>query len=616
MSDSEMIHIKAPEADESFALDEKPPKPHLSLVGRWVPYLTKALALTAILFLISRCASSMPPLIVAIIWALLSSVASLGIAYLVVVRKTHNQVKYLKGGYRSRWNEGRFFTLLLSFVGAAALMAGLFFEMTEWGFREWALVLVAICLFIPLTVFFDHVEKKEWESFFRTSVVAQRSALLLAMILFVAYLAMSLAEPAVASVSATEAFLNAPQPFEDSPVALLSEAGKLNALIDGMTAYGLSMASEASPWWYYVLRALIAASSFFGLASLLGTCSITTRELGRVFLPLESAKNPIEHATVVKKFLIEAAVLPVVLIVAFMLANSQVARAQETEEYTWAEQVVRDQVGFVAAYIDGKYYDPEVVQELLTKSTESYDALTAETKERLIAIVNETCDAQIANVPGYLDWYYSLTADYERLAQFFTGTIEDGMKQQLEERINEGIDGSEFDEVLADFESQTDAIKQELLAGLEGAEIKEVPEWLLKGEDVFEIDSLIEPPAPTQELLASGERMVASAGLGVVGGIAISKVTTKVLEKPFFSKITTRLAGALARKGLISGAASAAGTLVAPGVGTAAGLGLGILSDYLLVKADESLNRDGYEQEIVEAIESARSEMISEIQGQ
>lgn len=616
MSDSEMIHIEAPEADGSIALDEKPPKPYLSLVDRWVPYLTKALALTAILFLISRCASSMPPLIVAIIWALLSSVASLGIAYLVVVRKTHNQVKYLKGGYRSRWNEGRFFTLLLSFVGAAALMAGLFFEMTEWGFREWVLVLVAICLFAPLTVFFDHVEKKEWEPFFRTSVVAQRSALLLAMILFVAYLVMSLAEPAVASVSATEAFLNAPQPFEDSPVALLSEAGKLNALIDGMTAYGLSVASEASPWWYYVLRALIAASSFFGLASLLGTCSITTRELGRVFLPLESAKNPIEHATVVRKFLIEAAVLPVVLIVAFMLANSQVARAQETEEYTWAEQVVRDQVGFVAAYIDGKYYDPEVVQELLTKSTESYDALTAETKERLIAIVNETCDAQIANVPGYLDWYYSLTADYERLAQFFTGTIEDGMKQQLEERINEGIDGSEFDEVLADFESQTDAIKQELLAGLEGAEIKEVPEWLLKGEDVFEIDSLIEPPAPTQELLASGERMAASAGLGVVGGIAISKVTTKVLEKPFFSKITTRLAGALARKGLISGAASAAGTLVAPGVGTAAGLGIGILSDYLLVKADESLNRDGYEQEIVEAIENARSEMISEIQGQ
>ena len=615
MSDSEMIHIKAPEADDSIALDEKPPKPYLSLVGRWVPYLTKALALTAMLFLISRCASSMPPLIVAIIWALLSSVASLGIAYLVVVRKTHNQVKYLKGGYRSRWNEGRFFTLLLSFVGAAALMAGLFFEMTEWGFREWALVLVAICLFIPLTVFFDHVEKKEWEPFFRTSVVAQRSALLLAVILFVAYLVMSLAEPAVASVSATEAFLNAPQSFEDSPVALLSEAGKLNALIDGMTAYGLSVASEASPWWYYVLRALIAASSFFGLASLLGTCSITTRELGRVFLPLESAKNPIEHATVVKKFLIEAAVLPVVLIVAFMLANSQVARAQETEEYTWAEQVVRDQVGFVAAYIDGKYYDPEAVQELLTKSTESYDALTAETKERLIAIVNETCDAQIANVPGYLDWYYSLTADYERLAQFFTGTIEDGMKQQLEERINDGIDGSEFDEVLADFESQTDVIKQELLAGLEGAEIKEVPEWLLKGEDVFEIDSLMEPPAPTQELLASGERMAASAGLGVVSGIAISKVTTKVLEKPFFSKITTRLASALARKGLISGAASAAGTLIAPGVGTAAGFGLGILSDYLLVKADESLNRDGYEQEIVEAIESARSEMISEIQG-
>lgn len=582
---------------------------------RWLAYLAKALALVAFLFVVSRLSSTMPALAVAIVWAVLSALASMGIAYLVVVRKTHNQFKYREGGYRARWNEGRLLTLLLSFLGAAVLMAGLFFEMSAWGLGEWVLALVAIGLFIPLAFFFNHVEKREWEPLFRTSVVAQRSALLLAALLFIAYLAMSFAEPSAAPISATEAFLNAPQPFEHSPVPLLSEGGKLNALLDGMTTYGLSVASEASPWWYYVLRALMAASSFFGLASLLGTCSIATIELRRVFLPLESAKKPIDRASVVKKYVIEAVAFPVILIIAFMLANAQVAMAEETEEYTWAEHVVRDQVGFVAAYIDGKYYDPEVVQDLLAESAESYEALTAETKEELIGIVNEMCDAQIANIPSYLDWYYSLTADYERLAQFFTGTIEDGMRQQLEERINEGIDGSELDEVLAGFESQVGAIKQDLTAKLEDAEIKDIPEWLLKGEDVIDIDVVTEIPAPTQELLASGQRMAASAGVGAVGGIVIGKVTAKVLEKPFFSQMTSKLASALARKGLISGVASAAGTLVAPGVGTAAGIGIGVLSDYLLVKTDEALNRADYEQEIIEAIEASRAEMIAEIQG-
>ncbi|NGM17505.1 hypothetical protein GMI70_05760 [Eggerthellaceae bacterium zg-893] len=585
-------------------------------VKRWVPYLAKALVLVAALFVVSKFAPAFPPLVVAIIWAAMSSAASIGITYLVVVKRTHNQVKYREGGWRAKLNEGRLLPLSLSFVGAAVLMAGLFFEMSEWGFLEWSLVLAAVFLFIFVSFVVGRVEKSEWETFFQTSTIVSRSSFWLGLVLCAFYFAIVSLEPSVAPVSATDAFLNAPQPFEDSPVALLSEAGKLNALIDGMTTYGLSVAAEASPWWYYLLRAIIAASSLFGLASLLGTCSIGFSELKRVFLPLESAKHSSETAPVVSRFVVEAVALPLALMVVFMFANAQVARVAETGELTWAEKVVRDQVSFIAAYIDEEYYDPEAVQDLIDESTEKYEILTADTKETLIAVVNDTCDAQLGNVDSYLDWYYSLTADYERLAQFFTGTIEDGMRRQLEERLNEGVDDSRFDEVLSDFEEQVDAIKQDLLAGLEDAEIKDVPEWLIVGKDAFDISSLTEPPAPTKELLSSGGRMLASAGIGAANGVVIGKVTAKVLQKEFFSKMAEKLASALARKGLISGAMSAAGTLVAPGVGTAAGIGVGVLSDYLLVKADEALNRETYKQEIIDAIEASRAEMTAEIQGQ
>lgn len=221
--------------------------------------------------------------------------------------------------------------------------------------------------------------------------------------LLVAYLVIAMLEPVASSMSASDAFLSAPQPFKASPVALLSEADKLNALVEGMTTYGLSVAAEASPWWYYALRLLAVASSFFGSASLLGVCSISFPELRRVFLPLESAKRPVEPTRAVGRFVTIAAALPLAWMAAFVGVNAQVAELEGTEEYTWAEKTARDQVGFIAAYIDGKYYDLEAVQELMEQGGISYEAITAEMKETLTSVVQETCDKQIENVDDYLE---------------------------------------------------------------------------------------------------------------------------------------------------------------------------------------------------------------------
>lgn len=128
-----------------------------------------------------------------------------------------------------------------------------------------------------------------------------------------------------------------------------------------------------------------------------------------------------------------------------------------------------------------------------------------------------------------LNWCYSLTADYDRLAQFFTGTIEDGMRQQLEERLNEGVDGSRFEEVFSDYKGRFEEVERELSEKLEEAEIAGVPEWLVVEKEAFDLSPLFEPPVPTQEFLASGERMVASAGIGAVGGVVVGKVTSEAL---------------------------------------------------------------------------------------
>lgn len=589
---------------------------HAPFTKRQLAYFAKSFGMIAILYIVSKFAPSMPPVAIAVIWALLSAIASIGLAYLVVIKRTHDQFKYRKGGWRARLNEGRLLPLTASFIGAALLMAGLFFEMVGWGPSEWGLIVASVPIFFLVSLGMRRAVNRGWEPLFQASSTALHSSLIVGILLLLGYVLLLAFEPTVPPISATDAFLSAPHPFKDSPVALLTEADKANALIDGMTTYGLSAAAGSSPWWYYLLSAVIAASSFLGFANLLGMCSLELSELKRVFLPLESAKHPHDSTHIVNRFVAIACALPIALAIGFVAANNATSKAAESDEYTCAERFVRNQAGLAAAFIDGQYYDPEAVKELMEQSNASYEDLTSKTKDALISIVEDSCDKQIANVDGYLDWYYSLTADYNRLAQFFTGTIEEGMQEQIEARINEGIDGTAFDEICQNYEGQVASIKSELLGKLEEAKIDGVPEWLVVGENVIEMDTLFAPPEPTQKLLDFSDRMLASAGVGAVGGIVVSKVTANVLNKPFFKKITTQLAEALARKGLISSATSITGTLIAPGIGTIGGIGLGVLSDYLFVKADEAMNRDEYEQEIIAAIEESRADMIAGIQEQ
>lgn len=52
--------------------------------------------------------------------------------------------------------------------------------------------------------------------------------------------------------------------------------------------------------------------------------------------------------------------------------------------------------------------------------------------------VDRAFDRMEQNVDGYLDWYYSLTAEYVRLAKLLTGDIEGYMEQKLSEHIQKG----------------------------------------------------------------------------------------------------------------------------------------------------------------------------------
>lgn len=649
----------------------------------WWHYAIKAAAVVALLFLFSRVAAWAPGWCVAVVWAACSVLLAVGITYHAVVKKTINQAALHAGGMLGRINGGRTFRVIAAFIVSAVGVAGLLVVSVGWDAWQWGLAVAAVPLFLLVNMLVDKVVGKEAALLFRASLDVRASAWITGALLFVASFVLFAAQPAPEVTSATEAFLSAENPFASSPSTIMSEAGLAVSYADALSTYGLSRLGELNAFGRYCAQTLLLVSSIFGLAGLLGTCALDLRELKRVFLPLEKIGARQEKMARVsrgagapqpiflKAPIVAAVAAPLILVGAFVASDSALAQMKAADELTPAENLVREAFGTTAYVLDNKYYDQQQVQALMEETTVKSAALSEDARNDLIPRVNAVFDARVANVDSYLDWYYSLGADYERLGNLITGTIESFVADQLTSSLEAGVDDSEYLSTLQGYVDQAAALKAEYEEGLANSELVGIPEWLLTSTEAITADFLSGPIEPTQRLLDAGERFGISATVGGAGGIAAgvatskavggaaekaatksaekaaasvagdaaekaagkqaaktaekaasksigSKIVEKATSKAFFKAIVSRIGSMIGSRGVGAAVGGAAGTLVGPGVGTAvgiaAGAAIGVGVDYGLLMLDEAQNRESYKAEIIESIEEERAEVLAQIE--
>ena len=649
----------------------------------WWHYAIKAAAVVALLFLFSRVAAWAPGWCVAVVWAACSVLLAAGITYHAVVKKTINQAALHAGGMLGRINGGRTFRLIAAFIVSAVGVAGLLVASVGWSAWQWGLAVAAVPLFLLVHMLVDKVVGKEAALLFRASLGVRVSACIMGGLLFVASFALFAVQPTPEVTSATEAFLSAENPFASSPSTIMSEAGLAVSYADALSTYGLSRLGELNAFGRYCAQTLLLVSSIFGLAGLLGTCALDLRELKRVFLPLEkigagqetvaraSRGTDAPRSVLLKAPIVAAIAAPLILVGAFVASDSALAQMKAADELTPAENLVREAFGTTAYVLDGKYYDQQQVQTLMEETTVKTVALSEDARNDLVPLVNAVFDARVANVDSYLDEYYTLAADYDRLIKLITGTIESFVADQLTESLEAGVDDSEFVSTLQSYVDQAAAINAEYEEGLANSELIGIPEWLLTSTEAITADFLSGPIEPTQRLLDAGERFGISAVAGGVGGVAAgvatskavgsapekaaaktaekaavsvsgdaaekaagkqaakaaekavtknigSKIVEKAAGKAFFKAIVSRIGSMIGSRGVGAAVGGAAGTLVGPGVGTAvgiaAGAAIGVGVDYGLLMLDEAQNRESYKAEIIEAIEEERAEALAQIE--
>ena len=609
-------------------------------VRRWACYLWRAAIVLGLLGVFCAQASAIPPVLAALVWAALSSVAALGAAYQVVMRKTYKQGIFEVGGRLARWNGGRMLTLSVSFVVSAACVASLMLAAPVWNAGKWCVVCVCSAGLVGVFALVERLMAREVHKAYRCGWSLLVTCGLVGALMCVGCLAVSTLTAGDVPSSAADAFAAAPKPLADSPSALLSQAGLLSSLVDGLTSAVFAKIPGVNWLLYTGVRAVLDASALFGLAAALGACALSTDEIRRVFTSLEPpadtggvAGGVVDAAAAtkpapVRKYVICACVLPALLVAGFLVADAQVAKAVATKEVTAAEGFVRDTVDIAVYVMDGKYYDQQQAYALANETRGRSAQLASDAASTLPLLVNAIYDACLDNVDAYLDWYYSLPADYTRLAGMVTGSVDEYVQNTFKEKIQEGVDESMLAAQLDMYRSQAEELEQDYKTRLASLEVTGVPGWIVTPMDMSGISLDFADIAPEAQMMTMEGRATVGAVSGAAVGVAVGeKLVSKMGGKEVFKKLVAKITEKLGSKAAGSAVGGVVGGVlgsVLPGAGTAAGAAVGVAAgaaasagvDYGLLKLDEWQNRDEYRQQIMDAIEQARADTLAQLNEQ
>ncbi len=360
---------------------------------------------------------------------------------------------------------------------------------------------------------------------------------------------------------------------------------------------------KSAPLWFVGMLLIVLSGGgflFYGIISFISFFFIKKENLAKVFMPVKN-----DETTKINKFIASFIItlLAVFIYPSVFAAVTYIAAAkQEIVENTVKANTVAVEV------INGIMYKAGTLNEIQIASDIAYGAA----KDDMIKEVNKMYDEILLNTDKYLDWYYSLSAEYSRLFKLITGSIEeymaDKLKENLMDNISANLNFNAADMNIAKLQNDINKIldKNKITE-------KNVVYSVQTNINVENIYSLAE----IQPLIDLKKRVIASTGGGLAAGAIVGTIAGKVAAKTGFKTAAKAAAKAAAGKTVSAAAGVAAGIVssvfTSPAGGAAIGTAAGIAIDKGLLKLEETVNREEYKKEITSSIEESRNQMLETI---
>lgn len=428
-------------------------------------YFPRAVVLVAALTLFGNIAPALPTIAIPLFLIAFSLVSTIGAMYHTVVRRMHRQLKYEEDGSLSHVN--RRWTLRMLLFLIIFFTSGLFFllEAPEWDFYEWAMTWAAIPLYFGTYAAVQHRLKKEYRPRFRKSHAIRWSFWIVGVLLCLVYAGISQSFMAPHYDTLAEAFAQAPNPFEHSPSALMGEAGWLTSFTDGVASFGLSQVDELSFVVGFACHFAVYAVVFFGLVNQFSFCLLSNAEIESEFqlLPAyEDQRVDDEPETPIRAwYVIVIALVSLVTIAGFLIANSKMEALRTTQEHTQLKAFVDYQKQLLIDMVDGVYEEYREQKALWEEYQQKVEGIEHERNEALGPLLTDYYARCSENIGSYLEWYDGATGQLARFLKPFGNPLASDAEKTFRERIAQGTNGNEIESMYREYQDQLAQLEAE-----------------------------------------------------------------------------------------------------------------------------------------------------------
>lgn len=513
----------------------------------------------------------------------------------------------LLGQYRHdtflyKWGSRRVASILLQAAGAVMLAAMTLLQTAYFDSLEWLLLVLAPAIFNVI----NRWAQSKAATQFSKDVYATRWAFWFTQLAFL--LVLTAAFICIAFFTADPTHI----PYLDRVYQLQTQWHDAQSSIVKWVldagAYGQaaqdSIASVAAQSYWQVVVALFFAplTVFTSVALAFSGLSLSRDELRRT---IGGGIHPCAKPPPVGP--VNAAVwaaVAVVLIGSYLQLLAYVNQAVKTEDSPLAIRPIEP-----CEKIDGVMYrinTLKAVESVISLATPKLTSMGLDACQQLTRL-----DAKIAaGVDDYLNWYFSLGADYARLAMIISGDVD----LFLQSKVNELVMGKL---------QQDDAFKKLLMAHegqwMQLHETSGAIQGLLSENRLNIVDRgcrVVSNTSTRQMTLHLDEaktRLSTSAATGLIGGVFASKLTAKIMTKGSIKISSKVLLKAASKKAVGKAGAALAGaglgSLFGP-LGTIAGAATGALVggavtvgiDIAALAAEEKLTRDSMRKDLIDSV--------------
>lgn len=549
--------------------------------------------------------------------------------YEAAIAKTLRRERYRREGHFFRLFAGRLlpgaFALALVFVAAPFVVLRL--HVLE--ARAWLLLVSLVPLQLLVFTWCMRALRNEYKPWLLVAAALDWTRFLCPTLLALGYAALLFLQRAPASELALPDAIELAQVAVadiDSSMALATLAQYL-ALVEGSKSWLLANMAAYSGglvFWAVVLDFWMLC---YLLSRVLAVALLPRTEWRRVFGPLSDAFEV--PALAPRRVAMACALFTfVTLFLGVPLLSGVEAQVRARPELQRALAGTRLRV----ERIGEEYFAPGTIAALERARRVALARLDVSTAD-LRAATDAAFAAMAGNVDLYLDWYYSLGAEYARIGHLLAGDLENYMARRFAETLAQDAPFMEVERALAASlvnSAEANALYERLSANLLAQNRIAAPGPQPVVVQQLALTEVLAPPEHAELLGVQDRLLLASGGgamAGVLGGAIAAKLVAKVVTKGSFKLATQAAAKLVASKAagtsLGAGAGATAGGAIGsivPGVGTAigalvggvlGGLAVGVGIDKALIEFEEAVGREAFRAELLQALEEARRDYLA-----